>query len=85
VVEYERSNLSRSCRIRAAAFLILAHWRASNFISVEKAVEAGKLANIPVMVDFGYFLPERQASAGRYHNVAQGVHVDSDKLMSTRS
>jgi dihydroorotase len=36
-----------------------AHWRAPNFISVEKAVEAGKLANIPVMVDFGYFLPER--------------------------
>jgi len=36
-----------------------AHWRAPNFISVEKAVEAGKLAAIPVMVDFGYFLPER--------------------------
>jgi dihydroorotase len=26
---------------------------------VERAVEAGKLANIPVMVDFGSFLPER--------------------------
>ncbi len=36
-----------------------AHWRQPNFISVEKAVEAGKLADIPVMVDFGYFLPER--------------------------
>ena len=36
-----------------------AHWRAPNFISVEKAVEAGRLADIPVMVDFGYFLPER--------------------------
>ncbi|MCI0624923.1 MAG: amidohydrolase/deacetylase family metallohydrolase [Acidobacteria bacterium] len=36
-----------------------AHWRAPNFISVEKALEAGKLADIPVMVDFGYFLPER--------------------------
>jgi dihydroorotase len=36
-----------------------AHWRAPNFMSVEKAVEAGKLANIPVMVDFGSFLPER--------------------------
>lgn len=32
-----------------------AHWRQKNFISVEKAVEAGKLANLPVMVDFGYF------------------------------
>jgi dihydroorotase len=30
-----------------------AHWRQPTFISVEKAVEAGKLANIPVMVDFG--------------------------------
>jgi dihydroorotase len=36
-----------------------AHWRQPNFISVQKAVEAGKLADIPVMVDFGYFLPER--------------------------
>src|SRR6266436_8864256 len=32
-----------------------AHWRQPNFISVEKAVEAGNLANLPVMVDFGYF------------------------------
>jgi dihydroorotase len=36
-----------------------AHWWAPNFISVEKAVEAGNLADIPVMVDFGYFLKER--------------------------
>ena len=27
--------------------------------SVDDAVEAGKRANIPVMVDFGYFLPQR--------------------------
>ncbi len=36
-----------------------AHWRAPTFTSVEKAVEAGRLAGIPVMVDFGSFLPER--------------------------
>ncbi len=36
-----------------------AHWRQPDFVSVERAVEAGDLANIPVMVDFGYFLPER--------------------------
>lgn len=36
-----------------------AHWWAPNFISVERAVEAGRLAGIPVMVDFGYFLKER--------------------------
>jgi dihydroorotase len=39
-----------------------AHWWAPNFISVERAVEAGKLANLPVMVDFGYFLKERPYS-----------------------
>ena len=39
-----------------------AHWWAPNYISVERAVEAGKLANIPVMVDFGYFLAERPYS-----------------------
>ncbi|MBK9168806.1 MAG: amidohydrolase/deacetylase family metallohydrolase [Bryobacterales bacterium] len=36
-----------------------AHWRPPTFLSVEKAVEAGNLAGVPVMVDFGYFLPER--------------------------
>ncbi|MBK9167162.1 MAG: amidohydrolase/deacetylase family metallohydrolase [Bryobacterales bacterium] len=36
-----------------------AHWWAPNFTSVERAVEAGRLADIPVMVDFGYFLKER--------------------------
>lgn len=39
-----------------------AHWWAPNYISVERAVEAGKLASLPVMVDFGYFLPERPYS-----------------------
>ncbi len=39
-----------------------AHWWGPNYISVEKAVEAGKLADIPVMVDFGYFLKERPYS-----------------------
>jgi len=36
-----------------------AHWHPANFISVERAVQAGRLANVPVMVDFGYFLPDR--------------------------
>jgi dihydroorotase len=39
-----------------------AHWWAANYISVERAVEAGKLANVPVMVDFGYFLKNRPYS-----------------------
>ncbi|MBI3697465.1 MAG: amidohydrolase/deacetylase family metallohydrolase [Acidobacteria bacterium] len=36
-----------------------AHFRGPSWTSVERAVEAGKLANIPVMVDFGTFRPER--------------------------
>jgi dihydroorotase len=44
-----------------------AHWWAANYISVERAVEAGKLANLPVMVDFGYFLKNRPYS----HMVAE--------------
>ncbi len=36
-----------------------AHYRAPDWDSVENAVKAGNLANIPVMVDFGYFARER--------------------------
>jgi dihydroorotase len=36
-----------------------AHYQKPDWLSVDRAVEAGKLASIPVMVDFGYFLPER--------------------------
>jgi len=36
-----------------------AHYRGPEWVAVERAVEAGKLANIPVMVDFGDFRAER--------------------------
>ncbi len=36
-----------------------AHYQRPDWLSVDRAVEAGKMAGIPVMVDFGYFLPER--------------------------
>ena len=36
-----------------------AHYQHPDWASVDRAVEAGKLAKIPIMVDFGYFLPER--------------------------
>ena len=36
-----------------------AHYRGPEWVAVERAVEAGKLADIPVMVDFGTFRPER--------------------------
>lgn len=35
------------------------HWWAPDFTSVNRAIEAGRIAKLPVMVDFGYFLPER--------------------------
>lgn len=36
-----------------------AHYRAPNWIAVDRAVEAGRMADIPVMVDFGSFTDER--------------------------
>jgi dihydroorotase len=36
-----------------------AHYMAPDWIAVDRAVEAGKAANIPVMVDFGGFSPDR--------------------------
>ena len=36
-----------------------AHYQHPDWSSVDRAIEAGRQANIPIMVDFGYFLPER--------------------------
>jgi len=36
-----------------------AHYEAPDWTSVDRALEAGKLAAVPVMVDFGYFRAER--------------------------
>ncbi|MBI4876991.1 MAG: amidohydrolase/deacetylase family metallohydrolase [Acidobacteria bacterium] len=36
-----------------------AHYQRPDWTSVDRALEAGKLAGLPVMVDFGHFLPER--------------------------
>jgi dihydroorotase len=36
-----------------------AHYEGPEWTAVENAVEAGKLANLPVMIDFGKFRPER--------------------------
>ncbi len=36
-----------------------AHFRGPEWTAVDRAVEAGRLADIPVMVDFGTFRPER--------------------------
>jgi dihydroorotase len=36
-----------------------AHYQGPEWVSVDRAIEAGTLARIPVMVDFGYFRAER--------------------------
>lgn len=36
-----------------------AHYQKPDWTSVDRALEAGREANIPIMVDFGYFLRER--------------------------
>jgi dihydroorotase len=36
-----------------------AHYEGPEWAPVDRAVEAGKLADVPIMVDFGYFVPER--------------------------
>jgi dihydroorotase len=36
-----------------------AHYELPDWTSVDRALEAGKAAGIPIMVDFGYFRPER--------------------------
>ena len=36
-----------------------AHYQLPDWISVERAIEAGGLADVPIMVDFGYFRRER--------------------------
>jgi dihydroorotase len=36
-----------------------AHYERPDWNSVDRALEAGKAAGIPIMVDFGYFRPER--------------------------
>lgn len=36
-----------------------AHYRAPDWAAVDRAIEAGRLAGLPVMVDFGSFLEER--------------------------
>jgi dihydroorotase len=36
-----------------------AHFRGPEWTSVDRALEAGRIAKLPIMVDFGKFLPER--------------------------
>jgi dihydroorotase len=56
---------ARLCALRASEFprivvgVKTAHFRGPEWIPVDRAVEAGRMANIPVMVDFGEFVSDR--------------------------
>jgi dihydroorotase len=56
---------ARLCALRASEFPSLivgiktAHFRGPEWTPVDRAVEAGNMAKVPVMVDFGEFVPER--------------------------
>ena len=49
-----------------------AHFGGPSWVAVDRAVEAGKLADIPVMVDFGDFRPERPYQDLVLHHLRPG-------------
>lgn len=51
----EKVNANRDCIVG----IKVAHYQHPDWFPIEKAVEAGEATGLPVMVDFGYFLPER--------------------------
>jgi dihydroorotase len=59
--EFKPEEVARVARKHADVVVGVksAHYQKPDWASVDSAVEAGKLAGIPVMVDFGWFLPER--------------------------
>jgi dihydroorotase len=56
---------ARLCSLRIHEFpkiivgIKTAHFRGPEWTPVDRAVEAGRMAGVPVMVDFGEFVPER--------------------------
>ncbi|GHS85795.1 amidohydrolase [Synergistales bacterium] len=59
--ELEARRAADACA-KYAAFAVAiktAHYAAPGWDSVDRAIEAGELSGLPVMVDFGYFVKER--------------------------
>ncbi|MEZ5403494.1 MAG: amidohydrolase/deacetylase family metallohydrolase [Bryobacteraceae bacterium] len=52
------AELAKAERDTIVGFKV-AHYRGPDWTPVERGVEAGKMAGIPVMIDFGEFRPER--------------------------
>jgi len=56
---------ARLCALRVSQFpkiivgIKTAHFRGPEWTAVDRAVEAGRMANVPVMVDFGEFVSDR--------------------------
>ena len=49
-----------------------AHYQKPDWESVDQAIAAGKAAGIPIMVDFGYFLPGTAVLAAGHGAAASG-------------
>ena len=61
-----------------------AHYAGPEWAPVERAVEAGTRANIPVMVDFGRISPERPLARARDDEAAAGRHLHPRLLRAAR-
>ena len=61
-----------------------AHYTGPEWAPVERAVEAGTLANIPVMVDFGANLPERPLAELRHEEASARRHLHARVLRAAR-
>jgi len=75
VAEVARKNADVIVRIKTA------HWRQPNFTSVERALEAAKLANLPIMVDFDAGI---QASGHKpKNNRSRKLHDPWNRMLSS--
>ena len=61
-----------------------AHYAGPEWTPVERAVEAGTLANIPVMVDFGANQAGAAARGARHEEAAARRHLHARVLGSAR-
>ena len=61
-----------------------AHYMGPDFAAVDRAVEAGKLADIPVMVDFGRISPQKTLAELVTKKLRSGRHLHSRLFRPSR-
>ncbi len=55
--EYDPVKTAATIKENSSVIVGIKVWKSPNFAGIEKAVEAGRLANVPVMIDFGEKTP----------------------------